>query len=453
MRSSLRWQVLAVSLGLLVLGVGGLVVWSGYRLKRSAEERAYHELVAKALIVAAVLQEPLEHRWLPQAVVVSYARSAGARVVVLDRHLRVLASSEPVAPSFPKALRQGWGAEGSGRRLYATVPVLDEDGRARGAVELSVPAAAVLAPARAAWAALAAAGVAVLGTVAVASSLLAMWITRPLRALTDAADAVASGRLSQRVRVEGAEEVRRLAASFNRMAERVEAMVAQQRAFAARAAHELRSPLASLRLRLEAFQDKVVPDPAAKRSLDDALRAVDRLQRLTDHLLALWAIQEVGATNRRSVDLAPVLYELADEAAPLAADAGLRLLVDVPPHLPQVFADPEQIRLVMRNLVDNAIKHTPEGGRISVRASAQEGWVELVVADTGVGIAPEHLPRVFDRFYRVPTRVRGPEGSGLGLALVREMVEAHGGHVEVRSAPGAGTEFRVRLPREVGAGR
>ncbi|MCS7173410.1 MAG: HAMP domain-containing histidine kinase [Armatimonadetes bacterium] len=226
-------------------------------------------------------------------------------------------------------------------------------------------------------------------------------------------------------------------------------MVAQQQAFAARAAHELRSPLASLRLRLEVLQGELVPDPAARRSLDDALRVLDRLQRLADHLLALWAVQEVGAPHRRSVDLAPVLYELVDEMAPLAADAGLRLEVDVPPHLPEVFADPEQIRLVVRNLLDNAVKHTPEGGHVTVRAAAQDAWVELVVADTGVGIAPEYLPKVFDRFYRVPTRVRGSEGSGLGLALVREVVEAHGGRVDVRSAPGLGTEFRVRLPREV----
>ncbi|MCS7173409.1 MAG: HAMP domain-containing protein [Armatimonadetes bacterium] len=194
-------------------------MWSGYQLRRSAEERAYHELVAKALIVAAVLREPLEHGWLLPAAVESYARRAGARVVVLDRHLRVLVSSEPVPPGFPRDLRQGWDTEDSGRRLYATVPVLDEGGRAHGAVELSVPGTAVLGPVRALWAALAGVGVVVLGTVAAASSVLAMWITRPLRALTEAADALAAGRLSQRVRVEGAEEIRRLAAAFNRMAE------------------------------------------------------------------------------------------------------------------------------------------------------------------------------------------------------------------------------------------
>ncbi len=170
----------------------------------------------------------------------------------------------------------------------------------------------------------------------------------------------------------------------------------------------------------------------------------------------LWlqaSVHEGDASQRRPVDLAPLLYGLVEEMTPLAAEAGLRLEVDVPPHLPEVLADPEQMVLVVRNLLDNAIKHTLEGGRVTVRASARDASVELVVADTGVGIPPEHLPRVFDRFYRVPTGGRRREGSGLGLALVREVVQAHGGEVAVRSAPGAGTEFRLRLPREPGSAR
>jgi len=390
-KGSLRLQILGLYLAVLAVGLGGVLLWSGYQLKRSAEERAYHELVAKALLLASVLQESVEHGWVAAEVVEGYARRAGARVVVADRHLRVLASSEPVPALLSP--RQGWADEDSRRRLYATVPVLDEGGRPRGAVELSVPAAAVLGPVRASWAALATAGLAVLGAVAVASSLLATWVTRPLEALTEAADAMAAGELSRRVRVDGTGELRRLASSFNRMAEQVEAMLARQRAFAAHAAHELRSPLASLRVRLEVLRDHLVHDPGARNSLDDALRVLDRLQRLADHLLALWAVQEVGAPRRQPVDLAPVLYELVDEVAPLAADAGLRLEVDVPAHLPEVLADPEQIRLVVRNLLDNAIKHTPQGGRVTVRATASDRSVELVVADTGVGIDPQHLPR------------------------------------------------------------
>ncbi len=446
MKASLRWQILAVYLGLLVLGLGGVVTWSAYLVRRHAEQRAYHELVAKGLILGTVLHETVEHGWVPQALLEAYARKSGARVVVLDRRLRVVASSEPVAPEGRPAPRQGWGEEASGRRLYATVPLLEEDGRAHGALELSVPAAAVLGPVRAAWTALIGAAAAVLGTVGVVSGLVAGWITRPLRALTEAADALAAGHLSERVRLEGPEEVRRLGSSFNRMAERLEAMLARERAFAAHAAHELRSPLASLRLHLERLRGRPGADPTASKAVHDALRALGRLQALVDHLLALWTVQEAGAPRRQRVDLAPVLYELADEVALLAAEAKLGLEVDVPAHLPEVYADVDQLRLAVRNLLDNAIRHTPDGGRVLLRATAEDGWVEVVVQDTGVGIAPEHLPKVFDRFYRVPTRVRGPEGSGLGLALVREVVEAHGGAVDVRSSPGAGSEFRLRLP-------
>lgn len=431
-------------MGLVALGAGGLVVWSGYRLRQAAVERSYHELVAKALVLATVLHELVERGWVAEPVLAGYARTVGARVVVLDRHLRPVASSEgAVVP--PRVPRQGWDREGAELRLYATVPVVEERGGPRGAVELSVPAAVVLGPVRRDWLALAGGGAAVVAAVGVVSGLLAGWVTRPLRRLTDAADGVASGNLAQRVPLEGAEELRRLAAGFNRMAEQVQAMVERQRSFAAHAAHELRSPLASLRVRLEVLEGKAAEASVAKLA-QDALRGVDRLQRLVDHLLALWAVQEGGVPRREPVDLAPVLYELADELGPVAAQAGLTLEVDVPPHLPEVLADTEHVRLVVRNLLDNAIKHTPEGGRVVLRAGPSGGGVEVSVRDTGVGIAPEHLPHVFDRFYRVPTRVRGPEGSGLGLALVRELVEAHGGRVDVRSAPGEGSEFRVWLP-------
>ena len=446
MRSSLRVQVVGLSVGLVAVGVGGLVVWAGYRLQQATIEGSYHELLAKALVLATVLREPLEHGWVDQATVAEYAQTARARVLVLDRSLRLVASSEPGSAPPSGTARQGWAREPSGVRLYATVPVVEDAGRLYGAVELSVPATSVLEPVRRTWRSMAAVGAAVVAAVGLVSALLVGWITRPLRVLTHVAGALASGRLSERVPVEGAEELRRLADTFNRMAEQVQAMVERQRAFAAHAAHELRSPLASLRVRLEILQGRVAEDASAGKLVEDALRGVDRLQRLVDHLLALWAVQETVGPRPGPVDLAPALYELADEVGPLVAQAGLTLEVDVPPHLPDAMADVEQVRLVVRNLLDNAIKHTPHGGRVVLRARPRGDGVELVVQDTGVGIAPEHLPRVFDRFYRVPTEVRGPAGSGLGLALVRELVEAQGGRVEVRSALRKGSEFRVWLP-------
>lgn len=441
---SLRFQILTLSVGLLTLGVGGLVVWAGYHVQQASIERSYHELIANALVLATVLHEPLEHGRVAESVLAEYARTVKARIVILDRRLRPVASSERGAVEAPGIPRRGWGREGSQLRLYATVPVV-EDGRPRGAVELSVPAAVVLEPVWRSWFALAAAGAAVVAIVGTVSALLATWITRPLRNLTGAADEVASGNLSQRVPLDGAEELRQLAASFNRMAEQVQAMVQRQRAFAAHAAHELRSPLASLKVRLEMLEGKA-EEAGTQKLAQEALRAADRLQRLVDHLLALHAVQKGGVPRRHPVDLAPVLYELADEVGPLAAQSGLRLEVDVPAHLPEVMADVEHVRWIVRNLLDNAIRHTPEGGQVVLRAGPAQHGVKVAVQDTGVGIAAEHLPHIFDRFYRVPTHLRGPEGSGLGLALVRELVEAHGGRVEVSSEPGLGSTFRVWLP-------
>lgn len=442
--TSLRFQILILSVGLLTVGVGGLVVWAGYHVQQASVDRSYQELVANALVLATVLHEPIEHGQVAESVLAEYARSVKARIVVLDHHLRPIASSERGAVEANWIPRRGWGREGSELRLYATVPVL-EDGRPKGALELSVPAAVVLEPVRRSWLALAAAGVALVATVGTVSALLAGWITRPLHSLTGAVEDVASGNLSRRVPLDGPEEFRRLATSFNRMAQQVQAMVERQRVFAAHAAHELRSPLASLKVRLEMLEGKA-EEAGIRKLAQEALRAADRLQRLVDHLLALQAVQEGGAPRRQPVDLAPVLYELADEVGPLASQSGLCLQVDVPAHLPEVTADVEHVRWIVRNLLDNAIRHTPEGGRVVLRAGPAQHGVEVAVQDTGVGIAPEHLPHVFDRFYRVPTHLRGPEGSGLGLALVRELVEAHGGRVEVSSEPGLGSTFRVWLP-------
>ena len=141
-----------------------------------------------------------------------------------------------------------------------------------------------------------------------------------------------------------------------------------------------------------------------------------------------------------------MLYDLADEMGPLVQVAGLRLAVDVPPHLPPVEINADQMRAVIRNLLDNAIKYTPRGGAINVSARAEQRVI-ISVSDTGIGIPAASLPHIFERFYRVDkARSRQQGGAGLGLALVRSIIEARGGRVEVRSQPGQGSVFTVLLP-------
>jgi signal transduction histidine kinase len=148
------------------------------------------------------------------------------------------------------------------------------------------------------------------------------------------------------------------------------------------------------------------------------------------------------------VDVAALVDEVAETMRPLAQrDGEIALSVEAQPGLPAALADPDRLRQILSNLVRNAVRHTPEGGIIVLSAARERAWVVISVADTGEGIAPEHLPHVFDRFYRADqARSRSSGGAGLGLAIVRELVELMGGQVSVRSAPGEGSCFRVALP-------
>ena len=184
-----------------------------------------------------------------------------------------------------------------------------------------------------------------------------------------------------------------------------------------------------------------------RRYLEQMEREVGYLQRLTDHLLALATVEEGADAPRVSLDLSHMLYEFADHVSAVVQQAGLTLQVDVPDHLPRIEANPEQMVMLIRNLVDNAIHYTRRGGTVTLAARQVNGYVEIRVSDTGMGIPPEELPHIFDRFYRVDrARTRRQGGTGLGLSLVRSIAEAHGGRVEVDSRVNVGTTFTIYLP-------
>ncbi|MGQ9816010.1 MAG: HAMP domain-containing sensor histidine kinase [Candidatus Roseilinea sp.] len=280
------------------------------------------------------------------------------------------------------------------------------------------------------------------------STVLSRYIARPVKTLNAVTEEIAAGHLEQQVSPAGPSEIRRLGYAFNRMAERVREMLARQQAFVADAAHELRSPLTSLRLRLEMLQTHGQTDSAmSQRYLRQMEQEVDHLRRLVDHLLALSSLDEGNRLPQTHLDLTPVLYDLMNDMSLIVQQASLRLETDIPYHLPPVMANAEQIRIIIRNLPDNAIKYTPANGQITIKAWSDNDTVKVSVADTGIGIPADALPHIFERFYRVDkSHSRQQGGAGLGLSLVRSLVEAHGGRVEVHSEPGKGSAFVVSLP-------
>ncbi|GLY97827.1 ATP-binding protein [Actinoplanes sp. NBRC 103695] len=289
-------------------------------------------------------------------------------------------------------------------------------------------------------------GVAGLMVVAlVGTALIARRVSRPVWLLTEASLRLADGKLDVRVPIKGRGELALLSASFNAMAEAVQSSEERQRRLIADIAHEMRTPLSNLRGYLEGLSDGVV-EPS--RELFVSLHEETLLQRrILDDLQEL-ALAEAGdlTYTRTSFDLAELATNSATAHRAVAAEAGVELVVEAPGGT-WVRADPERLRQVLGNLLTNAIRYTDRGGLVEIKARPEVFEAVLMVRDTGVGIAPEDVPRVFDRFWRAdPARQRATGGSGLGLTIAHRIVTDHGGRISVTSTPGKGTTFVVRLP-------
>lgn len=272
--------------------------------------------------------------------------------------------------------------------------------------------------------------------------VLARSLTRPVLAMERVTGAIARGDFSARLAVDGAEELHRLGQAINRMAEQLETHERRRRAFLADVAHELRTPLSYIRGYTQALAEGIVTDPAeVRRCQQVVMDEADRVGRLVDDLLDLAQMEEGHmAFEMVPLDLRVPALQALEAVRPRAEGKGITLAVNLPEVLPPVRADGGRIQQVLFNLLDNALRHTPPGGEVRVDVEAKPDVVTVWVRDTGEGIDPEQLPHVFERF-------RGRRKGGLGLAVVRSLVRAHGGEVGAESRPGEGATFWFRLPR------
>lgn len=274
--------------------------------------------------------------------------------------------------------------------------------------------------------------------------LLARGMTSPLRDMERAATAMANGDTTQRVVARSADEVGRLAAAFNNMADELAEVDRQRRELVANVSHELRTPISALRATLENVVDGVVaPEPEL---LGTMLAQTERLQRLVTQLLDLSRLESGGTPlHRLRFPVADLLEAVADESA--LHSPGIDFDVHVEPVDLAVDADPERLHQVFANLTDNAARFTPDGGRIELTARAEPGRVVLEVVDEGPGIPSEAIERVFERFYRTDeARSTDEGGSGLGLAIARWVVDLHGGRIRAEQRDPHGCRMVVELP-------
>lgn len=284
---------------------------------------------------------------------------------------------------------------------------------------------------------------AILFTILISKSIL-----RPVEALISAARRMEKGDLTQRVDISTRGELGELANAFNAMADGLERLEKLRRNMVSDVAHELRTPLSNIRGYLEAVRDGLVePTPELIASLhEEALL----LSQLVDDLQEL-ALAEAGqlVLSSERIYLPELVGKIANGLQPKIREKQLSLELNFPDDLEPIYGDYRRLGQVVSNLLINAIRYTPEGGTISVSARQSAERMELQVQDTGVGIAPEHLPYVFERFYRADhSRARITGGAGLGLAIVKQLVQAQGGEVGVDSQPGKGTTFTLTLPKQ-----
>jgi signal transduction histidine kinase len=292
-------------------------------------------------------------------------------------------------------------------------------------------------------------GVAALVALAL-SVLIARSVAGPLGKMAHVAQGIAHGDYAQAAPISGPEEVRALGQAINAMAQQVQTTQQAQRDFLANVSHDLKTPLTSIQGFAQAIQEGAAQSPEAiQRSASIIHAEAERMRRLVEGLLDLTKLNtSLSALQRAPLDLRALLASMLDRFALRAQDKGVTLTAELPDQLPSLKGDADRLAQVFGNLIDNALKYTPANGRVVLAAAARPDGVEISVQDNGPGIPPADLGRIFERFYQVEkSRARGVDGGvGLGLAISKEIVEAHGGALTAESVVGLGSKFTVRLP-------
>lgn len=260
-------------------------------------------------------------------------------------------------------------------------------------------------------------------------------VVAPVLAMSRATQRIADGHYDERAQVSGEDELAQLALHFNQMAEKLSEVESMRRRLIGDVSHELRTPLTAIKGSVEGLMDGVLP--ATDETFQQIHAEADRLNRLVDDLQELSRVESRAyQLDIRPLDVSSLMQTVTKRLAPQAESKRIFLDFDLTPDLPRLLADEDRALQILTNLVSNAIQYTPKDGRVTISAKRVNGEIQISVRDTGIGIPPEHLPHIFDRFYRVDksrSRQSGG-GSGIGLTIARALVEAHGGRIWVESA-------------------
>ena len=430
------------------------------------QERLLADIERDARVLGSLIEEQVERGDVAgiATTVNRYDERTGGRVVVTDGTGRSLIDSDAdgevnrdfsTRPEIITALDGGQSvgvrpSETLGDDLaYAAVPIAS-DGRVAGAVRISFETSTLQQQVRDNWIRLGLLSVLVLAASAALGWIISTWVIRPISELRRATTQLSGGDLQARSHLDhGPPELVELGATFNTMAERIEALVASQDAFVADASHQLRTPLTAMRIRLDNLDDLVTEHPddraAATGEIDALVHEVDRLNTLVEALLSLARAGDAG-TALASVDVADLVRDAALRWEPLATERNVAMRAVAPDHAP-VMAIDGGVEQVLDNLIDNALEVAPAGSAIELTVRTAPSAVQVIVRDHGPGMDAASRERALDRFWRAPGAAGN--GSGLGLAIVAELVRASGGSIELLTADdGPGLVVAVTLSAE-----
>ncbi len=461
----LRTRFVVTFAGLIVLGFTGLFIIAGQQISQGATEDFERSMEQQASLIARGLREDLEnfhegelHQSVLENTVADYADRTNTRITLIDTTGRAWLDSTGTIPAENQRDYTEVAAalenriiydvrtdEQGGTAVYAAAPVT-EDGQILSIVQISTPLTHARGVVLERWLTLGG-GVVLLTAVAIIASLwLSASLTRPLSQLRATANQMAAGNLEQRLPEDRQDEIGELAAAFNHMAEQVEAMLVEQRAFASNAAHELRTPITTIRLRSEALREGQLDEATERQYIAEIDEEAVRMGHLVQDLIILSRL-EGGRAGQGQEQISPLqlAHRLMREFQPQAEARRITLTLDAPEKLPVQTASLSHMRIVFRNLLSNALKYTPDGGQVTWKIRATDDLIHHTVTDTGQGLAPEDLPRVFERFYRADkARTRQIDGVGLGLSLVQTVVALYDGRIAI-SSPGLGQGTKVEV--------
>ncbi len=469
-RWRLRTRLIVTYVSLILLGFTGLSLLAGNQISAGAVADFESSLETQAALVARNLRELLEHYVEGEASFASVQTAVTELANDLNLQITLIAPNGYAWLSSDDTIGNVYLGQdpevkavlnGSTTQVFDTRPndqnistiytaaAVTEDGQLISAVRVAAPASATISVIQDRYLALAAGVLALTGLAVVAALWLAASFTRPLESLQASAMKVAAGDLSQRVSISRQDELGQLGQTFNHMAEQVEAMLLEQKAFASNASHELRTPLTTIRLRSEALREGSLDEATAQQYIAEIDDEVARLGRLVNDLIQLSRFDSGRAeVGHEQIDPVRLGRSLCQQLQKTAESKHIAINFESPAQLPLIQANQSHLRIVLQNLLGNALKYTPEGGQVTWQLSLEDGYLRSEIHDSGIGLSSDDIPHLFERFYRADkAHTRATGGTGLGLPLAKSIVEFYNGRIQMHSdGLGQGTTATVWWP-------